>query len=246
MVITSESSSGTARANNTSRALIQTPGPMMSQPLHQLRDSDDGKIVSIEIPPASSADNEKFVREIVNIINVEYRWGEGGVVRDGTQRTTISEVEDQLHARQLFVAFLTSSDGRRAPIGCIFVKQLNATHGTLGLLAVRSDHQGSGLARDLVRFGEEHCRRALGVKAMRIELLVPTSFESAHKVRLQAWYEKMGYVVVAMGDFRADYPHMVLLLLGPTDYRVFEKSLDITIQTRASATQDQGCLSAKL
>lgn len=198
----------------------------MSEPSPLPRDFNSKKNVSIEIPPASSADDEAFVREVARIINVEYRWGEAGVVRDGTQRSTLSEITDQLRARQFSVAFLTSPDGHRTPIGCIHVKQISATHGTLGLLAVRSEHHGSGLARDLVRFGEEHCRRVLGLKAMQIELLVPTTFESPHKVRLQAWYEKMGYVLVSMGDFAADYPHMVPLLLGPTDYRVFEKSLD--------------------
>ncbi|KAI1111303.1 hypothetical protein F5Y14DRAFT_425957 [Nemania sp. NC0429] len=219
----------------------------MSQILfHRLRDSDDGNAVSIEIPPALGADDETLVRELVDIINVEYRWGEGGVVKDGTLRTTPSEVTDQLRARQLSVAYLPSADGRRTPIGCILARQLSATHGTLSLLAVRSEHQGSGLARDLVRYGEERCRRVFGLKTMRIELLVPTTFESAHKVRLQAWYEKMGYVVVAMGDFGADYPHMVPLLLGPTDYRVFEKNLEISSHTRPAGTQDHGHLGAKL
>ncbi|KAI0874737.1 hypothetical protein GGS24DRAFT_327195 [Hypoxylon argillaceum] len=202
------------------------PEPMMNEPIPAPRDSSTRKDVSIEIPPASSAEDEAFVREIASIINIEYRWGEAGVVVDGTQRSTLAEVAAQLRARQLTVAFLTSPAGHRTAAGCIHVKKISATHGTLGLLAVRSEHHGSGLARDLVRFGEDHCRRALGLRAMQIELLVPTAAESPHKVRLQAWYEKMGYVLVSMGDFGADYPHMVPLLLGPTDYRVFEKSLD--------------------
>ncbi|KAJ8128309.1 hypothetical protein O1611_g5328 [Lasiodiplodia mahajangana] len=195
------------------------------------------KNISIEIPPASSADDDAFVREIASVINIEYSWGEAGVVRDGTQRVTLSEVKEQLRARHFSVAFLTSPDGRREAIGCIYVKKLNATHGTLGLLAVRSEHHGTGLARDLVRYGEELCRRTFGLKVMQIELLVPTTVKIAHKVRLQAWYEKMGYVVVAMGDFAADYPHMVPLLLGPTDYRVFEKRLDG--QAFTSQTEDK-------
>ncbi|KAI1121823.1 hypothetical protein F5Y10DRAFT_255487 [Nemania abortiva] len=198
----------------------------MNKPSPTPRNSNSRQNVSIEIPPASSADDEAFVSEITGIINTEYSWGEAGVVRDGTMRSTLSEVADQLRARQFAVAFLTTPDGHRQAIGCIYVRKLNATHGNLGLLAVRSEHHGSGLARDLVRFGEEHCRRTFGLKAMQIELLVPTTVKIAHKIRLQTWYERMGYVVVATGDFAADYPHMVPLLLGPTDYRVFEKPLD--------------------
>ncbi|KAI0441399.1 hypothetical protein F4803DRAFT_576551 [Xylaria telfairii] len=203
----------------------------MSEPSPSLHGSNGGN-VQIEIPPASVADDEAFVQLLVEIINVEYRWGEAGVVVDGTKRTTASEVADQLRARQLSVAFLTLPDGHREAIGCIFVKKISATHGTLGLLAVRSEHHGGGLARDLVRFGEERCRRAFNLKTMRVELLVPTTFESAHKLRLQTWYERMGYVLVSMGDFGADYPHMIPLLLGPVEYRVFEKTLDTQSRTR--------------
>ncbi|KAI1826018.1 hypothetical protein F4861DRAFT_498751 [Xylaria intraflava] len=206
----------------------------MSQPQPPLHTFNSRKNVSIEIPPASIAEDEAFVRDLVSIINAEYSWGEAGVVRDGTQRTTSSEVADQLRGRQFAVAFLPSSSNHRKLIGCISARQLNATHGVMSLLAVRSEHHGTGIARDLFRFGEEHCRRTFGSKFIQIELLVPTTVESAHKVRLQAWYEKMGYAVVAMGDFAADYPHMVPLLLGPTDYRVFEKSLAAQSQTSRS------------
>ncbi|KAI0390114.1 hypothetical protein F5Y17DRAFT_83542 [Xylariaceae sp. FL0594] len=202
----------------------------MSEPSSPLPISTCGN-VTIEIPPASVADDEALVRALVDIINVEYRWGEAGVVVDGTQRTTITEVADQLRARQLSVAFLTSTGGHREAIGCIHVKKLSATHGNLGLLAVRAGHQGTGLARDLVRFGEDRCRRVFKAKTMQIELLVPTTFASAHKARLQTWYERMGYVMASMGDFGADYPHMIPVLLGPVEYRVFEK--DLVSQARA-------------
>ncbi|KAI0468046.1 hypothetical protein F4859DRAFT_524898 [Xylaria cf. heliscus] len=207
----------------------------MSESSPPLHDSSSGNI-SIEFPPPSIADNEAFVRALVEIINVEYRWGEAGVVVDGTKRTTASEVADQLRASQLTVAFVTSPSGHREAIGCIHVKKMSATHGNLGLLAVRSEHHGSGLARDLVRFAEEHCRQVFKVQTMQIELLVPTTFESPHKVRLQTWYERLGYVLVSMGDFGADYPHMIPLLLGPVEYRVFEKNLDNQSRTRDTTT----------
>ncbi|KAI1753642.1 hypothetical protein F4782DRAFT_545813 [Xylaria castorea] len=205
----------------------------MTEPSPPLHDSNS-RNVNIEIPPASIADDEAFVQVLVEIINTEYRWGEAGVVVDGTMRTTVSEVADQLRARQFSVAFLTLPGKHREAIGCIYVTKLSATHGNLRLLAVRSEHHGRGLARDLILFGEEHCRREFGSKIMQIELLVPTTFESAHKVRLQTWYERIGYVVVSMGDFGADYPHMIPLLLGRVEYRVFEKNLETQSRTRGA------------
>ncbi|KAI0192471.1 hypothetical protein F4808DRAFT_376421 [Astrocystis sublimbata] len=190
---------------------------------HHVAESNNS---NIEIPPASAADDEAFAKLLVDIINVEYRWGEAGVVVDGTMRTTFSEVTDQLRARQLIVAFDTSPSGQREAIGCIYIKKLNSTYGNLGLLAVRKKYHGGGIARDLVRFGEEYCRSGLGLDFMQIELLVPTSFESPHKVRLEKWYtKKLGYKLVSNGDFAADYPHMVPVLIGSVDYRTYRKNL---------------------
>ncbi|KAI1439287.1 hypothetical protein GGR50DRAFT_14527 [Xylaria sp. CBS 124048] len=224
-----------------SRHLTGTPPPRMSRRLSLLRDfkcsRDD---ISIEFPPSSTADDAAFVDSLVGTINAEYGRSEVGVVRDGTQRTTVADVAGFLRARHLLVAFFTSPGrpGRREPVGCIVARQMSATHGAMSMLAVRAEHHGTGIARDLFRFGEAYCRRAFDARCMQIELLLPTRTESAHKTRLQAWYERMGYAVVAKGDFAADYPDWVPLLLGPADYRIFEKSLvDPTRDTRSG---DQG------
>ncbi|KAI1174697.1 hypothetical protein F4777DRAFT_374177 [Nemania sp. FL0916] len=198
----------------------------MSPPISPVRDINTQKNISIEIPPASVADDEVFVQELNDIINAEYSWGEAGIVRDGTMRTTVAEVEGHLRLRHFAVAFLTSSTGRRELIGCVYARPMSPTRGTMSLFAVRSDHHGTGLGRDLLFYGESRCYREFGVKTIQIELLVPTTWASPHKVRLQAWYEKLGYVLVTAGDFGADYPHMVPLLLGPAEYRVFEKHVD--------------------
>ncbi|KAI3332398.1 hypothetical protein HD806DRAFT_480439 [Xylariaceae sp. AK1471] len=110
-------------------------------------------------------------------------------------------------------------------IGCVCVKQISPTTGEFGMLVLDPSYRGSGLGRDLVRFAEERCRRDLKLSTMRLELLVPLHFEHAGKMRLQAWYTRMGYVMTQLRDFSEAYPQLHRLLSGPTEYRVFEKSL---------------------
>ncbi|KAI1420775.1 hypothetical protein F5Y12DRAFT_89094 [Xylaria sp. FL1777] len=109
------------------------------------------------------------------------------------------------------------------PIGCIAMKQASPTTGEFGMLAVDPTHRGGGVGRDLVVFAEEWCRGRLGLQAMRLELLAPVHFEHVGKTRLQAWYERLGYVRLELRDFEKAYPRLYELLSGPTEFRVFEK-----------------------
>ena len=86
---------------------------------------------------------------------------------------------------------------------------------------------GRGLGRAMVRFAEERCRAGLGLSVMRIELLFPTAAEHAFKVRLAAWYSRMGYAETANSprSFFDAYPAYAPLLAGACDYRVYEKRL---------------------
>lgn len=101
--------------------------------------------------------------------------------------------------------------------------------GDLGMLALSTRHHCRGLGRAMVRFAEERCRVGLGLSIMRIELLFPTAAEHAFKVRLAAWYSRMGYAETANSprSFFDAYPAYAPLLAGACDYRVYEKRLAV-------------------
>ncbi|KAI2620732.1 hypothetical protein GGS26DRAFT_307001 [Hypomontagnella submonticulosa] len=192
--------------------------------------------VAIEIPPASIADDESFTTALTDIINAAYGEAEAGIFKPGYSRTSPSDVATQLRAGSLAVATKSSpvSDNTggltsgRIPLGCISIRKLNKTRAELGMFAVAMSQRGTGIGRDLIAWAERWCRDELGgpgVAVAQLELLVPTHFEHAFKVRIGAWYARLGYQIVGRRDFALDYPHLAPLLAGPTEYRVLEKTL---------------------
>ncbi len=93
------------------------------------------------------------------------------------------------------------------PIGCVCIKELPGAAtfptgdsddveigggeaggtGEFGMLALDAAHRGGGLGRAMVRFVEDRCRSGLGLGTVRLELLFPTRFQHAFKVRLEGW-----------------------------------------------------------
>ncbi|KAI4859840.1 hypothetical protein F4820DRAFT_138719 [Hypoxylon rubiginosum] len=192
---------------------------------------------TIELPPASVADDAIYVATLVDIINAAYNETEADIFKPGYVRTTPQGVEEILRAGELAVASVPAAaasssppagSSGRVPVGCISIKKLGATRAELGMFAVGPAQRGTGLGRDLIAFAERWCRDALGgpgVAVAQLDLLVPTHVEHAFKARLGAWYGRLGYRMVGSRDFALDYPRLAPLLAGPTEYRVFEKTL---------------------
>lgn len=188
---------------------------------------------TIEIPPSSIIDDEVFITALVDLINAAYDEAEAGIFKPGYVRTSVQAITELVKASELVVAsvpaeYSAKSKSARVPVGCISIKKLSDTRAELGMFAVSIAQRGTGLGRDLIAFGEQWCRDALGgpgVAVAQLDLLVPTHFEHAFKVRLGAWYSRLGYKIVGSRDFVADYPKMAPLMAGPTEYRVHEKTL---------------------
>ncbi|KAI5919823.1 hypothetical protein F4810DRAFT_469007 [Camillea tinctor] len=210
--------------------------------------------VTIEFPRAILAEDADFVGALVAIVNAAYLETEAGIFKPGYQRTTADGISSLIRAGHLGVALLetpassspnnppqngneeqeteTRAQGR-TPIGCICIRRDDADGcGELGMLALDATYRGRGLGRDLVVFAEKHC---LGLRGLRLELLVPIGWEHPFKVRLLAWYQRMGYVPVeeeegeknenATRDFAESYPELAPMLEGPVELRVLEKAL---------------------
>ncbi|TGJ85812.1 hypothetical protein E0Z10_g2954 [Xylaria hypoxylon] len=199
---------------------------------------DDNTTAKIEVPPSSAADDEQLTEALTGLVNVVYSEAEHGIYSTDFERTSGDDVADLLRAGELAVAYLPRPDGdkddvrtgsfhqtRGTPIGCISMKKISSTAGEFGMLAVDPKHRDGGVGGSLVRFAEEWCCRHLGLSAMRLELLAPVHFKHVGKTRLQAWYERLGYVRVELRDFQKAYPRLYELLSGPTEFRVFEKKL---------------------
>ncbi|WQF89235.1 Putative GNAT domain, acyl-CoA N-acyltransferase [Colletotrichum destructivum] len=177
--------------------------------------------VTIEFPPVSAAERTEFVHDIVNVVNKSYTETEGDIFLPGYQRTSPLEVADLIRTGRLAVAFQSPA---KEPVGCVSLKSVSPTQNSFAMLALSPAYRGLGLGKKLVQFVEEHSQ-SQGCKVMQLELLVPTTFEHPFKRRIQAWYSKMGYQVVKVGQFEEDYPAIAPLLAGPAEYRISEKAL---------------------
>ncbi|EXM18185.1 GNAT domain [Fusarium oxysporum f. sp. vasinfectum] len=177
--------------------------------------------IVVKIPPGSDAEDKSLVSALTDIVNTAYTKAESDIFIPSYQRTSTAEIAKFLSNGQLAVAYLQPNN---EPIGCVFIKLITPTLGEFGMLALDPQYQGTGTGRQLAVFAEDECRRR-GCTTMQLEILVPMTFHHEGKVRLLGWYTRMGYELVKLGNFADDYPDLVNLLAGPTEYRVFEKSL---------------------
>ncbi|KAH7120472.1 acyl-CoA N-acyltransferase [Dactylonectria macrodidyma] len=183
--------------------------------------SNKADAITIKIPPPTEADDTLLTSLLADIVNTVYKEAEADIFLPSYQRTSSAEISQFLRDGQLAVAYLDSTS---EPVGCVFIKLLSPDRGEFGMLALDSRYRGTGLGRQMALFAEDECRRR-GCTVMQLELLVPTTFQHAGKERLLAWYLRMGYEVVKLGSFDEDYPELAKILAGPTEYRIFDKSL---------------------
>ncbi|KAI1453395.1 hypothetical protein F4805DRAFT_443638 [Annulohypoxylon moriforme] len=186
--------------------------------------------VTIEYPDVSLAEDEDFTAALTDLVNAGYSEAEAGIFKPGYLRTSASEIAGFVKSGLLVVASVPSPEAtsKRVPLGCISIKKLAENRAELGLFAVVINQRGSGIGRDLMDWSEKWCLDNLGgpgVAIAQLDLLVPTHFTHTFKVRLELWYTKRGYRLTGSRDFALDYPSLAPQLSGPTEYRVYEKTL---------------------
>jgi ribosomal protein S18 acetylase RimI-like enzyme len=94
----------------------------------------------------------------------------------------------------------------------------------LGMLVSDPAHRGQSVGRELVRFAE-HRRREQGIDTMQLEVLVPRQWSHPSKEFLKAWYTRIGYRPVRLGQFEETYPELAPHLATACDFVIYRKSL---------------------
>ncbi|KAK0609937.1 hypothetical protein B0T17DRAFT_545564 [Bombardia bombarda] len=183
--------------------------------------------VSIAFPDISITQNPALIARLTDLVNTVYTVAEEGIFSPAYRRTNAAELISIIQAGELALAWRDSAtpDSPEALAGCVRIWPLSPTHADFGMLVCDPALHGAGTGRALVRFAEDHCREKLGKTVMQCELLVSVDFDAPFKVWIQAWYERMGYRVVRIGDFGGDYPHIAPHLITRVEYRVFKKGL---------------------
>lgn len=175
--------------------------------------------VEVSMVPAARATDDRFVTEVVDLVNRVYAEAEKGLWSDGADRTGAPEVSAAIGAGQLATALL---DDRL--VGAVRVRRLDARLAEFGMLVASPDHRGSGIGRDLVAFAEDWARRQ-GLGRMQLELLVPRTWAHPVKEFLRAWYTRIGYRQVRVGCLDEAYPTLQPRLATACDFLIYHKDL---------------------
>jgi GNAT superfamily N-acetyltransferase len=169
--------------------------------------------------PPSRAEDDQYVTEVTELVNLVYGPAEEGLWVPGTDRTTPAEVHTLIAAGELAEARV---DGTLA--GVARVMRLPTGEGEVGMLVVHPSRRGTGLGRDLIAYAEKWAVD-LGIRTMQLELLVPQTWTHPVKQSLHEWYTRLSYRVVRTGDLAEDYPALVPRLATACDFLIFNKPL---------------------
>jgi GNAT superfamily N-acetyltransferase len=175
--------------------------------------------IAVRLLAEPDGSDDRLVGHLTRLVNEVYTASESGLWRAGMTRTTATEIARLAAAGQLAVAV---RDGE--PVGCVQVHDVDAGTGEFGMLTASPEHRGTGLGRVLVEFAERRARDR-GLRAMRLELLVPRGWRHPHKEFLRSWYERLGYQLVGTTTVAEVHPHLAPLQATPCDVLRYEKPL---------------------
>jgi GNAT superfamily N-acetyltransferase len=181
----------------------------------------------IAVAPPSLAENTAVLTYLTNLINTVYAKDEGEFWKEGLfSRCRPDDVHDFVLAGQLAIAWRQGSSQTDTAdlMGCVRVQMLDHRTGEFGVLVCDPIFRGAGVGRDLLGFAEGWAK-SQGAEVMQLEVLSPDGWEHASKARLMGWYERVGYVLVRVGEVAHEPPWLTSILVQPAKVRVYEKPL---------------------
>ena len=179
-----------------------------------------GSAVSIAFADPALRTDRNLVERTAAMVNDVYLVAEAGLWQDGVHRTTPEHLADLIGSSELVLA----RDGD-AVVGCAHVHDVGGGVWSIGMLVVAPERRAEGIGRDLLRFGEQAAREA-GAGAAQLELLVPRDWDHPEKVRLAAWYDRVGFPVTRVADLGELYPPLPPLLATPCALEIRQKRLE--------------------
>jgi len=171
-----------------------------------------------QLEPGAARDGT-LVDDLTRLVNDVFEVAESGLWREGTTRTTSAELAALIAAHEVVVA---RRDGQI--VGSVQVHDVCADVSEFGMLVADPGQRGTGIGRTLVDFVERSGRER-GLRAIRLELLLPRAWRHPTKEFLKSWYGRRGYRVVRTGSLVETHPHLVPLLATPCDLVFYEKPL---------------------
>ena len=176
--------------------------------------------IAVRLLDATAGRDTLLADQLAELVNTVYATAERGLWREGTTRTSAAAMAELIAADQIAVATTPEGD----IVGSIRIHDISVDASEFGMLVSAPGHRGTGVGRALREFVEERCRER-GLRAIRLELLVPQRWRHPSKEFLKAWYGRSGYRLVRTSRLDDDYPHLAPLLATPCDLEIREKPL---------------------
>lgn len=158
----------------------------------------------IEIYFAKETDSSKAtLASIRDLVNDAFGYGEEGMWKGETTRTSVEELREKIKAEQLVIA-----EQGKFIIGIILVhKTEDIDVAEFSMLAVHSEFMQRGVGRQLVEYAENWAV-SKEMTTMRLELLAPADWQQASKEFLTKWYLRLGYRPKGIRSFEKEFPHL--------------------------------------
>ena len=180
----------------------------------------------------SNASDMALIVKLTNIINAAYTEGEQGMWKDGSMRTNVDEVLQLIQDQKLILAFAKSANNEEQKtnetiVGCIKIDpsfDSISNIGAWGMLAIDKDWGGLGIATRLINEAESILKND-GCLISRLEILKPSQWAHPKKIKLHAWYTRLGYKQVSSIDFGESIPQKKPSLNCDCKLHVFHKTL---------------------
>lgn len=193
--------------------------------------------IGVDLCVANGPLSKKEVAQVVLFVNSLYKEYEGKLFTDDNVRTDEAGVQELACKGALLVARRKCNnpeeekeggeEGREIVAVMKMLLDFSPEQGEFGMLAVRREYQRHHIAKQMIVFGEEQCKKA-GKLYARVEVLTPAEgagFILPQKLQLLAWYERMGYRASEKIDFLSMYPEAHKSLLVPVDFTVLLKPI---------------------
>ena len=166
----------------------------------------------------NDSQNLDLVRVLVFNINTNYSKTEKEFWGFGVERTSVEKFQKEILTNTVLVYFENDQ-----PLGTVVYK-VKEGEAMFGMLSVNTDQHGKRIGSLLYKEMEKQLRE-LNISKLKLEILVPRSYESSYKNMILNWYLRIGYKIYERVETEGlDYfPYQDLLI--KSDFLRMEKNL---------------------
>lgn len=159
------------------------------------------------------------VKDIYSLVNQVFKAFEEKLWDERYERVTVTKLEVYIEKGELYQGVY---NGELASV--VHLENLNDNQFRFGMLVTKDEFRGKGIANKMLKY-VERLAKDQGGKKMLLEILKPIEGVHPEKEEIQAWYERYGYSLKEVQDFKDWYPHLDKIIKIPCALFILSKDL---------------------